>query len=41
MILEEEIKDSKMSSFFIWFPNTLKTLISFVYSLWIIYEFEK
>ena len=31
----------KNEQFFIWFPNTYKTLISFVFSLWIIEEFEK
>ena len=36
-----KVKDAKMSSFFIWFPNTHLTLISFVFSLWIINEFEK
>ena len=41
MILEGEIKDAKLSSFFLWFPNTHLTLISFVFSLWIINEFEK
>ena len=37
MILEGQIKDAKNEQFFIWFP----TLISFVFSLWIIDEFEK
>ena len=40
MILEGEIKDDKQ--FFFWFPNTHSTLISFVFSLWlIITDFEK
>ena len=39
MILEREIKDAKLNEqFFIWFPNTHG---SFVFSLWIINEFEK
>ena len=41
MILEGEIKDAKNDQFFIWFPNTHLTLISFVFSLWIINEIEK
>ena len=40
MILEGKIKDAKMSSL-IRFPNTHKTLIYFVFSLWIVNEFEK
>ena len=41
MILEGKIKDIKNEQFFIWFPNTHETLISFAFSLWIINEFEK
>ena len=42
MILEGEVKDAKMSSFFfIWFPNTHLTLISLVLSSRNINEFEK
>ena len=42
MILEGEVKDAKMSSFFfIWFPNTHLTLISLVFSSRNINEFEK
>ena len=37
MILEGEIKDAKMSSF----SSDFQTLFSFVFSLWIMNEFEK
>ena len=39
MILEGEFKDAKMSSFTSDFQTNLQ--ISFVFSLWIIDEFEK
>ena len=42
IILEGEIKDAKMSSFTSDFQTLIKhNLISFVFSLWIIDEFEK
>ena len=40
MILEGD-QGCKNEQFFIWFPNTHWTLISSVFSLWIINEFEK
>ena len=41
MILEGEIKDAKNEQFFVWFPNTHLTLISFVFSSWIIDVFKR
>ena len=42
MILEGEIKNAKIDDqFFIRFPNTDLTIISFVFSLWVINEIEK
>ena len=41
MILEVEIKDAKMRSFSNDFQNTHQTLISFLFSLWIVDELKK
>ena len=42
MILEGEIKDAKMSSFSSDFQTLIRRFkISFIFSLWIINEFEK
>ena len=41
MILEGEIKDAKMSNFFYLISKHSMNKISFVFSVWIINEFEK
>ena len=41
MILKGDIKDAKMSSFSSDFQTLIKHQFSFVFSLWIINEFQK